>query len=85
MEITIMMVWGLFVTVFSVVVGVILTRSLANKDVLIKEKTLKLYLAPIDIKLEHILEKCVSANNRILNLEVRRENNVVDPGRIQRK
>jgi len=79
-----MMVWGGFVTVFSVVIGVILARSLANKDDLINEKTLKLSLAPLEITLKSILDKCGSLDNRILNLEVRREN-VVDPGLIQRK
>ncbi len=80
-----MMVWGLFVTVFSVVVGVILARSLANKDDLINEKTLKLSLAPLEMTLKSMVETCGSVDFRILLLEVWREFYVVDPGRIQRK
>lgn len=83
MEITIMMAWGLFVTVFSVVVGVVLARSLANKDDLINEKTLKLILAPLRLNTENILAKCDSLDNRISNLERRRENGV-DSERIKR-
>jgi len=81
MEITMMMGWGLFVTVFSVMAGVVLTRSLANKDDLINEKTLKLMLAPLNLNTRNILEKCESMDNRISHLEGARDDNT---GRIQR-
>lgn len=80
MEITFMMAWGAFVAVFSVVVGVVLARSLANKDDLINEKTLKFILAPLELTADHILEKCNSMENRISNLEAVRD----DKSRIQR-
>ena len=80
MEITFMMAWGAFVAVFSVVVGVVLARSLANKDDLINEKTLKFILAPLKLNTEHILEKCESLDNRISHLEAVRN----DKSRIQR-
>lgn len=90
MEITIMMAWGLFVAVFSVVVGIVLARSLANKDDLISEKTLKLVLAPLELNIKHILKhvsrtdgNVSSLDNRISNLERIRENGV-DKERIKR-
>ena len=82
MEITSPMVWTLFVAVISVVVGVILARSLGKKDDLVSEKTLKLILAPVSMNIENILVKCESLDNRVSNLERRRD--VTDKGRIQR-
>ena len=82
MEITSPMVWTLFVAVISVVVGVILARSLGRKDDLVSEKTLKLILAPMSMNIENILVKCESLDNRVSNLERRRD--VPDKGRIQR-
>ena len=82
MEITSPMVWTLFVAVISVVVGVILARSLGKKDDLVSEKTLKLILAPMSMNIENILVKCESLDNRVSNLERRRD--VPDKGRIQR-
>lgn len=82
MEITSPMVWTLFVAVISVVVGVILARSLGKKDDLVSEKTLKLILAPVSMNIENILVKCESLDHRVSNLERRRD--VTDKGRIQR-
>jgi len=83
MEITIMMAWGLFVTVFSVVVGVVLARSLANKDDLVNEKTLKLMLAPLELNTKNILKHVESLDGRVSKLERRRES-VVNNERIKR-
>ena len=83
MEITIMMAWGLFVTVFSVVVGVVLARSLANKDDLVNEKTLKLMLAPLELNTKNILKHIGSLDGRVSKLELRREN-VINNERIKR-
>ncbi len=73
MEVTFMMIWGAAVAVGSVVAGVVLARTLANKDDLINEKTLKLILAPLELNTKNILTKCSSLDNRISNLERRRE------------
>ena len=82
MEITSPMVWTLFVGLICVFAGAFLARSFRKKDDLVSEKTLKLILAPMSMNVENILVKCESLDNRVSNLERRRD--VPDKGRIQR-
>lgn len=90
MEITLAMAWALIIVVVSVVMNNLLSRSLSKKDDLVSEKTLKLILAPVEIKLENmhvtlknVLRQTQNNEERTLNLE-RRTDNAVSESRIQR-
>lgn len=71
MQITWMMVWGLFIAVFAVVVGVFLAWILNRRDELVSEKTLKLHLAPIKLSTNTILGKLDDIEDKHKTLECR--------------